>query len=765
MSNSQDRDFLEKADMFSDFHEAGSDKEREQVLKSAREIVREGVYAKGGDIGGVINNEKRADMLVSHPNKIKVINSMIKEKGLTLVYYRMSGTWSTHSLKHPELIVTANPFWEGENDTLTMELAEDGVGDILEEKTIEMPLNLRSSQFIDWYFNQVKRFFDESSTRDGVYAKGGDIGGVINNEKRADMLVSSPNKIKAINSMIREKGLTLVYYRMSGSWSTHSLKHPELIVTANPFWEGENDTLTMELAEDGVGDILEEKTIEMPLNLHSSQFIDWYFNQVNLFFDESSTRDGVYAEGGALFNQNQKNSHISVYIPEQDEFYSVEEIRIQDEDDVLDAGHPYLVLGEPQITYNDLFAKRTGTYAKGGVLYGVEYKEKPTDRKFKKTSLQMANKEAIVKNANLLKKQEGWSEIRIVEEKYAKGGNTMSKLEKLLDDKGITKSEWSSMTAFERTNVVGKENYTRAIPFAKGGKTDDDGLKWWTVKLKMPNGEVVYEDVIAEDKDAAEYYGELTDSAEEGGSVLNVEFKGTETYAKGGKVRTFNSADDYEKYLRKKGKPLDSVVIELERGRKEEFIQDYYDSSGKQITYRSKEGNQLEIENSNRYEKGFGDSKIWLEEGVYTPYKDLPEIRQRTFPYAKGGKTNFETPKHFSSFLVDDVRTQLKKQGYSEAKINKAFQGVNVWMSKDRVPAGVAQANIVDAKGLLDNLPTEDFRELTMNVPITIKVEDPQYDSSGKQILYAKGGEVKKKGNEMLIGGLAGVLIGIFLGK
>ena len=61
-------------------------------------------------------------------------------------------------------------------------------------------------------------------------------------------------------------------------------------------------------------------------------------------------------------------------------------------------------------------------YAKGGVLYAVEYKEKPTDRKFKKTSLQMANKEAIVKNANLLKKQEGWSEIRIVEEKYAKGG-------------------------------------------------------------------------------------------------------------------------------------------------------------------------------------------------------------------------------------------------------------------------------------------------------------------------------------------------------
>ena len=30
---------------------------------------------------------------------------------------------------------------------------------------------------------------------------------------------------------------------------------------------------------------------------------------------------------------------------------------------------------------------------------------------------------------------------------------------------------------------------------------------------------------------------------------------------------------------------------------------------------------------------------------------------------------------------------------------------------------------------------------------------------------YAKGGEVKKKGNEMLIGGLAGILLGIFLNK
>ena len=75
------------------------------------------------------------------------------------------------------------------------------------------------------------------------------------------------------------------------------------------------------------------------------------------------------------------------------------------------------------------------------------------------------------------------------------------------------------------------------LEFSKGGSMASGGdVKWWTVKLKMPNGETAYEDVIAEDKDDAEYYGELTDSAVEGGKVLSVKFKGIETYAKGGSM-------------------------------------------------------------------------------------------------------------------------------------------------------------------------------------------------------------------------------------
>lgn len=72
--------------------------------------------------------------------------------------------------------------------------------------------------------------------------------------------------------------------------------------------------------------------------------------------------------------------------------------------------------------------------------------------------------------------------------------------------------------------------------FAKGGGVGDEELHYWEVSLKMPNGEIVYESVIADTKEDAEYYGELTDSANEGGKVLSVKSMGKEKYAKGGGV-------------------------------------------------------------------------------------------------------------------------------------------------------------------------------------------------------------------------------------
>ena len=90
-------------------------------------------------------------------------------------------------------------------------------------------------------------------------------------------------------------------------------------------------------------------------------------------------------------------------------------------------------------------------------------------------------------------------------------------------------SKWMHENSVSKTK---KEKYEQGGSMASGGE-----MKWWTVELKMPNGEIVYEDVIAEDKDDAEYYGELTDSADEGGKVLNVKFKGIETYAGGGEIK------------------------------------------------------------------------------------------------------------------------------------------------------------------------------------------------------------------------------------
>lgn len=73
-------------------------------------------------------------------------------------------------------------------------------------------------------------------------------------------------------------------------------------------------------------------------------------------------------------------------------------------------------------------------YANGGGVderfrFGIEYKEKPSSRVFRKTSLTMVggdNKEmnaAIEKNAQALKKQEGWHEVRITKEPiFEQGG-------------------------------------------------------------------------------------------------------------------------------------------------------------------------------------------------------------------------------------------------------------------------------------------------------------------------------------------------------
>jgi len=80
------------------------------------------------------------------------------------------------------------------------------------------------------------------------------------------------------------------------------------------------------------------------------------------------------------------------------------------------------------------------------------------------------------------------------------------------------------------------------IKMADGGMMAND-VHWWEVKLKMPNGKIVYTDVVADNKEDAKYYGKMSDYGNEGGKVLSVKSKGMEKYADGGSVGGF----DYKK--------------------------------------------------------------------------------------------------------------------------------------------------------------------------------------------------------------------------
>ena len=96
--------------------------------------------------------------------------------------------------------------------------------------------------------------------------------------------------------------------------------------------------------------------------------------------------------------------------------------------------------------------------------------------KIDNTHFYMSNDKDFKGTAHHLQQHRGepyYEEVKQwLKDTVSKGGRTMSKLEQILDKNGLSKSEWSSMSALERQNIVGKENYRSGIPFAKGGMTD-----------------------------------------------------------------------------------------------------------------------------------------------------------------------------------------------------------------------------------------------------------------------------------------------------
>ena len=336
-------------------------------------------------------------------------------------------------------------------------------------------------------------------------------------------------------------------------------------------------------------------------------------------------------------------------------------------------------------------------------------------------------------------------------------------------------------------------------------------------------------------------------------------------YAKGGKLdNSFKSAKDYENYLRKGGKPFDSVVID-----KEEFHQDYYDMSGKKIsyspyTYPINKRRTLDIETSNRYENGFGDAEVeiyakggktegdideamygmdkWLPDDEYgiklfqdieddgdvedmieylnsysneevlserygVTNSDFPEMAKKIMKksFAKGGKItdsmvwnnmgyggDGEIIEHWASDVggsnqsVDNIITYSNGKNYlvttnfDQDMLVTPSKTATEWEDDDYAKGGRIKVGTFNEEQMTnkeDKVATEKARkESGLNYTDTklykkkgkyfldvFLIPNEEYYNSSK---FSEGGKVEKKeNNEMLIGGIAGVLLGIFLNK
>ena len=170
----------------------------------------------------------------------------------------------------------------------------------------------------------------------------------------------------------------------------------------------------------------------------------------------------------------------------------------------------------------------------------------------------------------------------------------------------------------------------------------------------------------------------------------------------------------------------------------------------------------------NKLEEGKG---IKLEVG-----KHLGDENRHLY-YAKGGETKQKGEKR--QFIIDEKykiwaytysealeqARQMHKEGNigwlltSYAKGGKIEVGDKVVIAEPKLAKKAKLINNVGKVEKLSGLKGKDFSVKFQGIGLTEWTKDELSKT------YAKGGEVKKKGNEMLVGGLAGILLGIFLNK
>jgi hypothetical protein len=246
---------------------------------------------------------------------------------------------------------------------------------------------------------------------------------------------------------------------------------------------------------------------------------------------------------------------------------------------------------------------------------------------------------------------------------------------------------------------------------------------------------------------------------------------------------TFSSLESLEKKLRNElevikswfdGSDYKTSTTELKQGRLENGGKVYGSSYQDEVEDRVRDLTEQE------YEVFAFDNKIDPEDAneMSDFISDLDQdeankiiLQLRGEDYAKGGEIGWksmddrkleslnETAIHFFNKLSEKGKEQYKQELMRLKKAHPYKSGTENWTMVVNQMNGFDEEYGEGTLSMRRNISASEYR---YGLQI-MALESSMKDNGLKE--YAKGGEVKEKGNEMIIGGLAGILIGIFLNK
>ena len=410
-------------------------------------------------------------------------------------------------------------------------------------------------------------------------------------------------------------------------------------------------------------------------------------------------------------------------------------------------------ISEEEVTEEMEGEKRLDTYT-------IEYWETEDDRDegygqmYMLSEEEQVSKEKAIQRARNLFSKQNFSAVEVLDEinsavfhistdnpkgesyAYAKGGEiSEAKLKKILKDDDVN---WSSDKEF--------------FEIAKNRGFDYDDEKETFVSMKT------YNEGVYSDKDYAkgdEYWRDRPTYS----GIDKEGYPEMEDYAKGGVVKPKNLAFS-DKHYHQLDNALDKVINHY--GEKE--IKDYLDKNKGQFgryQLQKQATNRISMSDDNLNIKSgrFGIAKDdnWRKEANYTDkqfdsaVKSILRQRLGVKNFAKGGtiKSKFRDE-------LEDALSSLDSEDYNHFVSRNGFEQIDI----PNIDAQEAEIeSFINGNNFYEKpLTAKQMKEFTEE--INENIEDGRYET-----YYKKGGKVKKKGNEMIIGGFAGFLLGMFFIK